>query len=423
MELRIGTRNSDMKKLLAFLCSACALLYSNATSQSSHDFELVESIPIETTLDNPDIRNAQEVWLEMINGAKSSLDIEQFYVSNKEGEPLEEVIRAIEKAAARGVRVRLIADARMQKTYPETIERLGKQKNVITRLIDFGKLARLGGQTGGVQHAKYFIVNEEMIFLGSQNFDWRALKHIHELGLKIRHREAVRFYLDIFNLDWNLAATNDKSTLSQHLTFIKYPFPITLMQSDDTLTFTPTASPLGFITDTTLWDEPNIVRLIDDASREVCLQFLGYDTKGRDKSEYRVLDDALRRAASRGVKVKLIVSDWEKGTAAEKALKDLAQIPNVDVKFSVIPEWSGGYISFARVEHCKYIVVDAASFWLGTSNAEKGYFYNSRNLGVVATNSKLASTLHRIFLKSWDSQYTEPVKSGVKYERRKHEGE
>ncbi len=420
MELQFGTRSLDMKMLLAFLCSACALLYSNATSQTSHDFELVESIPIETTLDNPGIRNTQEVWLEMINGAKSSLDIEQFYVSNKEGEPLEEVIRAIEKAAARGVRVRLIADARMQKTYPETIERLGKQKNVLTRLIDFGKLARQGGQAGGVQHAKYFIVDDEMIFLGSQNFDWRALKHIHELGLRIRHREAVRFYLDIFNLDWNLAATNDKSTRSQHLV---YPFPITLMQNNDTLTFTATASPIGFIPDTTLWDEPNIVRLIDGAVGEVCLQFLGYDTKGRDKSEYRVLDDALRRAASRGVKVKLLVSDWEKGTAAETALKDLAQVPNVDVKFSVIPDWSGGYISFARVKHCKYIVADASSFWLGTSNAEKGYFYNSRNLGVVATNSRLASTLHRVFLKSWDSQYTEPVTPGMKYERRKHDGE
>ncbi|TLY29064.1 MAG: phospholipase, partial [Ignavibacteria bacterium] len=38
------------------------------------DFEIVESIPIETVLDNPDVRNTQEVWLEMINGARSSLD-------------------------------------------------------------------------------------------------------------------------------------------------------------------------------------------------------------------------------------------------------------------------------------------------------------------------------------------------------------
>jgi hypothetical protein len=35
--------------------------------QQNFDIELVESIPVETTLDNPDIRNTQEVWLEMIN--------------------------------------------------------------------------------------------------------------------------------------------------------------------------------------------------------------------------------------------------------------------------------------------------------------------------------------------------------------------
>ncbi len=378
------------------------------------DFELVESTPIETVLDNPDIRNTREVWLEMINGAKKSLDIEQFYISNQEGEPLEDVIQAIEKVASGGVKVRVIADARMQKTYPETIERLGKQQNISARIINFGKLA------GGIQHAKFFIADGEMIFLGSQNFDWRALKHIHELGLKIRHNEAVQFYQDIFNLDWNLAETNDKAFLAKHLTPKTYIPPFHIMKGSDTLTFTPTASPIGFIPDTSLWDEPNIIRLIDGAKSEVLLQFLGYNTRGRDKSEYRILDDALRRAAGRGVKVRLIVSDWEKGTPAEKPLKKLSQVPNIEVKFSAIPEWSGGYVSFARVEHCKFIVADASSFWLGTSNAEKSYFYNARNLGVVVKNKTLGELVHRVFMKSWDGPYTEVVRPDVKYQKREH---
>ena len=45
-------------------------------------------------------------------------------------------------------------------------------------MIDIGTVA------GGVQHAKFFIVDGEEVFLGSQNFDWRALKHIHELGVR-----------------------------------------------------------------------------------------------------------------------------------------------------------------------------------------------------------------------------------------------
>lgn len=378
------------------------------------DFELVESIPIETTLDNPDIRNTHEVWLQMIKSSEKTLDIEQFYISNQQGEPLEDVIRAIEKAAERGVKVRLIADARMSKTYPETIERLGKRKNISTCIIDFAIL------TGGILHAKYFIVDGEMVFLGSQNFDWRALKHIHELGVRIRHKEAGEFYSDIFNLDWNLAATNDKYSIPRYLTQRTYHSPFHLIHGTDTLTFTPTASPVGLLPDSTSWDEPNIVRLIDGAKAELSLQFLGYDTKARDKSEYRVLDDALRRAAGRGVKIRLIVADWEKGSSGEKALKDLSQVPNIEVKFSVIPEWSGGYIPFARVEHCKYIVADGSSFWLGTSNGEKSYFYTVRNVGVVVQNKKLGGVLRRVFMKSWDGPYTEPVRADGVYKKRFH---
>ncbi len=403
------------KSLVILLLAFTSFSISLSQPAGYPDFELVESVPIETTLDNPDIRDAHEVWLEMINGAKKSLDIEQFYVSNQAGELLEDVIAAIEHSAKRGVKVRLIADARMHQTYPETIERLGKQKNILTRIIDYGKLA------GGIQHAKYFIVDGKRIFLGSQNFDWRALNQIHELGLSITHKGAVEFYSSIFELDWNLGASNDPAKVDSLLMRRKYDVPFTLVRGDnDTITFTPTASPRQFIPDSLLWDEPNILRLIDGAKHEVLLQFLAYSPFARGGGRYDVLDNALRRAAARGVKVQMIVSDWEKGGSSEKALKELSQIPNIEVKFSVIPDLPERYISFARVEHCKYIVIDGSAFWLGTSNAEKSYFYNCRNLGVVVRNTKLASLIQRVFMKSWDGPYTEIVKREMEYEKRKH---
>ncbi|MDL1894397.1 hypothetical protein FBQ87_16145 [Sphingobacteriales bacterium CHB3] len=227
----------------------------------------------------------------------------------------------------------------------------------------------------------------------------------------------------MFNLDWNLAESTDKANLQQFLPLKTYHAPFTVVVEGDTLLISPTASPIGFIPDTSLWDEPHMVGIIDEAREEVSLQFLGYDTRGRDGSEYLALDNALRRAAARGLNVRLLVSDWEKGTSAEKSLKALTQIPNIEVKFMVIPEWTGGYVSFARVQHCKFIVADASTFWLGTSNAEKGYFYNTRGVGVVVKNTKLAGLVHRIFTKSWDGKYSEAVKPDVKYERRKHDGE
>jgi phosphatidylserine/phosphatidylglycerophosphate/cardiolipin synthase-like enzyme len=398
--------------LLAALSGGCSLLQAQPAGRP--DFELVESVPVETTLDNPDIRNAHDVWLEMINAATTSLDIEQFYISNKEGEPLEDIIQAIEQAAARGVTVRIITESKFYKTYPETIDRLNKQARVFTRLIDYGKLA------GGIQHAKFFIVDATTAYIGSQNFDWRSLKHIHELGVRIMRGPAVRFYRDIFELDWTLAAINDRDAIPSLLTQKAYPFPVRSVQGNDSIVFVPTASPAGLLPDSNSWDEPNLVRIIDSARHEVSAQFLTYDTRDRGGAKYTVLDDAFRRAAARGANVRLLVADWEKGGSGEQALKSLASVPNISVKFSVMPEWSGGYVPFGRVEHCKFVLADSAEFWLGTSNAEKNYFYGCRNLGVVVQNGPLASRLHRIFMKSWDYPTAEPVIQGKTYERRKH---
>jgi phosphatidylserine/phosphatidylglycerophosphate/cardiolipin synthase-like enzyme len=412
--LFIHQGNNIMKKILFLLiCFSIASAYSQIAGYS--DFEIVESIPIETTLDNPDIRNAHEVWLEMINGAKKSLDIEQFYISNQAGEPLDDIIGMVVVAATRGVKVRIIVDARMYKTYPETVDSLKKLKNIAARLIDFGKFA------GGIQHAKFFIVDGKQIFLGSQNFDWRALKHIHEIGIRIKHKNAVKIYQDIFNLDWKLAGKNDPDIIKSVLKTKKYSTPFRLLEGEnDTLIFFPTESPKGLIPDSTLWDERNIIALIDGAAKEVVLQFLSYSPISRDKSSYDVLNDAFQRAAKRGVKVKMIVSDWEKGTRSVEYLKKLAQVPNIEVKFSSIPEWSGGYVSFARVEHCKIIAADGQKCWIGTSNAEKSYFYTSRNLGVIVKNKKIAGIIQRVFMKSWDGLYTELIKQDVEYQPRQH---
>jgi phosphatidylserine/phosphatidylglycerophosphate/cardiolipin synthase-like enzyme len=402
--------------IVLLLAALVYLPHADASAQrAGHpDFELVESVPVETTLDNPDVRDAHEVWLEMIDGAQTSLDIEQFYISNQAGEPLEDIIAAIERAAQRGVTVRIISESKFYKTYPETIDRLNKQSHVFTRLIDFGKLA------GGIQHAKFFIVDGRSIYLGSQNFDWRSLKHIHELGIRIAHAAAVRMYHDIFELDWTLSAINDRSAIASVLTHTSYKAPYRSIRGKDTIIFTPTASPAGLLPDSTLWDEPNMVKVIDAAHHELSAQFLGYDTRERGGSAYTVLDNALRRAAARGVQVRLLVADWEKGMGGEQALKALAAVPNISVKFSVMPEWSGGYVSFARVEHCKYILADSSAFWLGTGNAEKNYFYGCRNLGVVVQNGPLATLLHRIFLASWQYPTAEFVEAGKSYEPRRH---
>jgi phosphatidylserine/phosphatidylglycerophosphate/cardiolipin synthase-like enzyme len=194
--------------------------YSPAQIAGFKNFEIVESAPVETTLDNPDVRNAHEVWLEMIGHAKRNLDLEQYYISNEPNEPLEDIIMAVVEAGKRGVKVRIIADAGMYKTYSQTLDMLGKQKNISVRLIDYGKMA------GGIEHAKYFIVDGEEVFLESQNFDRRALKHIYKLGVHITDKRAAKTFTDIFEMDWELFGP-ESNNFKVHKERLKVPYVLT----------------------------------------------------------------------------------------------------------------------------------------------------------------------------------------------------
>ncbi len=384
--------------------------YSLGTSAQQQPVELVESIPDETTLDNPDIRNTKEVWLELINNAKLTLDIETYYISNKEGEPLQEIISAIQVAAKRGVIVRIISDSKFYKTYPHTLDQLKSEHNIAVRIINFHKVM------DGVMHAKYFIIDGTVTFLGSQNFDWRSLKHIHEIGIVIRDERVAMTYSQVFNLDWEYCDSNSKDVALQKLIKPDIKYPISLLIDSTTVLLTPTASPTEFIPDQKLWDETAIIRLIDQASKEICIQVMTYSAQGHDrKTYYDKIENALRRAATRGVKVKLLAADWSTSKPKIDYLKSLAALQNIDVKISTIPQHSSGFITYARVEHCKYMVVDSKSFWIGTSNWEQDYFYNSRNVGVVIDGAQISEKLREVFRKSWESRYAQTIQLEKKY--------
>ncbi|HDT12178.1 MAG TPA: hypothetical protein ENO01_00820 [Candidatus Marinimicrobia bacterium] len=376
--------------------------------------ELVESIPVETTLDNPDIRNTDEVWTEMIRSAKKTLDFGQFYISHKEGEALEPVLSAIYEAADRGVRVRFIIDGNMYKTYPETAGQLDKHKNISVRVYHLRDIS------GGAFHTKYFMVDDKELFLGSQNFDWRALKHIHELGIRISHKKLTAYYKHIFELDWQLAGENaDTETIlkSIHRSDELQSFEIASRKYGK-IRVIPTASNLKLIPYTLNWEETHLVRLIDSASESIQIQLLSYSPMSRGEL-YETLDFALRRAAARGVKVQLILSDWNFYSPRIEYIKSLHAIPGIAVKFSTIPEASEGYIGFARVEHCKLMVVDRKVVWLGTSNWSKSYFHQGRNLGIILENDNISRRISDKFLKSWNSEYCHFTDLGKTYERKR----
>jgi phosphatidylserine/phosphatidylglycerophosphate/cardiolipin synthase-like enzyme len=396
---------------IALLC-LLALVPIRATAQEV--FELVESAPVETVLDHPDIRDAWQVWPEMIDGARKTLDIAEFYVSddpNSRNSRLVPVIEAVERAGARGVRVRVLAEKVFQKTYPEILASLGSKPGIEVRIYDFGALG------GGVLHAKYFLVDGREVYMGSQNFDWRSLSHIQELGARVIEPSVARAFSDVFETDWTLAAGKDRRFRAKPGDDL-FPAQVGAQVGDspDAPRVTPVFSPERWLPDETLWDLPRLVQMIDQARSTVRVQLLTYKPSSRDGSYFDTLDAALRRAAHRGVKVELLLADWSKSKGTIEGLQSLQVVPGIDVRMNTIPQWSGGFVPFARVGHAKYMIVDGRRAWIGTGNWEGDYFTQSRNAGLIVESPAVGERLDRYFADAWGSPYAYEVDPCATYE-------
>ncbi len=365
--------------------------------------ELVETAPVDTTLDHPDVPEAADVWREMIDGARKTIDLSEFYATSEPGGGgrLEPIIDALGRAAARGVKIRFLVDAGFVQKEPATVVRLEKMAGISLRRLDWAAYG------GGVLHAKYFIVDGSDAYLGSQNFDWRSLAHIQEVGVRARVPEIAAELEDVFETDWGLAGGAPKAA-RVHRAAPKLPLAV------DGAEVTPVASPKGWLPDESLWELPRLVELVDGAKERVRVQHLTYQAAARGVY-FDDLEAALRRAAARGVKVELLVSDWCKRKGCIEGLKSLTVLPNVTVKLLTLPPASAGFIPYARVAHAKYLVVDGARAWIGTGNWERDYFYASRNVGIIIDGGPLPPRLDRFFTDNWQSPYAERVDPAAEY--------
>ena len=397
---------------MRFVTVCCALLLAAGAALAAPPpvggtITVVESYPAGTSYDLPGLPNAPEVWREMIGQARRGLDIETFYFSDDPGrdDPLDAVLAAVEAAARRGVKVRALADRKMNATYPEICGRLGAWPGAECRLLDARAL------WGGVQHAKLFLVDGEEFYVGSQNWDWRALEHIRETGARVRSPRLAEALGRVFALDWALAGGGGPADAGlpdvppvcrDHL----------LTSRGDTVDVALAASPPQGLPPGVPWDWPLLEATIDSARARVRLQLLSYSPGERGGGYWDDLDAALRRAGARGVRVEIILSNWAKRKSALPWIRSLAAAPNVAVRFTNIPEAATGYIPFARVEHAKYLIADDNACWLGTANGSRDYFHQSRNVSLFVRGRPgqgVAADLAAVFATSWDGPYAEPV--------------
>ncbi len=393
-------RRPAIASLTLLLLAACAgastppaAVPPVAPASGAPTVELVESWPLETSLDHPSVTDVKDAWLALVRGAKTSIDLAEFYASDQEPSALHEVVLALEAAADRGVAIRFLVEQSFYAKYPETVDRFAKHSGFTVRHFDRSKTM------GGILHAKYFVVDGQVAYVGSQNFDWRSLEHIQELGVVLRGKGAVGAVAQLFAADWDVEGGAGPARYAS-IAWPSFPEPV---QGG---TLTVLASPRGFLGgDVGRWDLPEFVRRIDATKKRLRVQLLTYKRKNRDGTPFTVLDDALRRAVTRGVSVEMIVSAWNE---KEPTVAELAAA-GVRVSVITIPKWSGGEIPFARVAHAKFAVFDDDAAWVGTSNWEGDYFEKSRNVSVFLDGAPLAASVGAIWDADRASPYVHPL--------------
>lgn len=375
-------------------------------------YEVIESMPDGMDLRDPNDHfktvPTHEALIRMIDGAKSSLSIASFYwmmSAEKQFQGHQDVVAgqmimaAISDAVARGVKLTVVLDGSSRKEMSNEEDlRVLSQLGSLKRL----NMTRLVG--GGVLHSKFMIVDEQSVYIGSSNFDWRSYTEIKEMGIGFYDCPEVARDLDKIFRTYMLMA--DAAHLPDKLpdslkTAINARRPLNLKMDGIDMNVFLTGAPPAFNGDNHRWigrtdDIEAIIHLIENARRRISISVMNYSPRfdySRPREYWPRIDDALRRAATtRNVRVELLFSNWTETKSIEtmwyrslNAIQDerlggggihvkLFQVPALDDRQKSIP--------FSRVKHDKFMVTDN-SVYIGTSNWQPGYFTDTCGVGVV----------------------------------------
>jgi phosphatidylserine/phosphatidylglycerophosphate/cardiolipin synthase-like enzyme len=397
--------------LLAALVSSAA---AAKTPPAPAAFTWVESVPEGTTYGLPDTARTAPTWLAMIHDARDHIDIAAFYLSNPPGGALAPIIDALVARARQGIKVNLLVDSSFMHESQAAIDALKDVPGMTIRQMPVKDI------TGGVLHVKFMEVDGRDVFVGSQNWDWRAIQHIHEVGVRIAEpRMGATFQAEFEHL-WALAAKPADARLAAPripppaFAPVTELAPIVMTSGDTPSTVFPAFSPAAMQPAWLTTEAPALARMLSQARERIRIQVMTLSAL-KDfgpKGYWSTLDLAIRDAAARGVKVQIIVADWALRGDDLAYLRSLAVMPGIEVRYSTVPQAATGPIPYARVEHAKYALVDDELGFVGTGNWSWSYFESTVDASLFI-HGPLAKPLGRLFDADWDGPYVKPLSAFV----------
>lgn len=363
---------------------------------------LIESPILETSFDQESVENTTEAWIKLIRQAQISIDFSQQYINIIDAPPaMEQILSELRRAGERGVKIRFLVGNHLQKRGgQDVIDSVASLKSFPN--LELRETSRWEADKG-VLHTKYMIIDKKIAFIGSANFDWKALEHIKETGFIIDSEPAAKRLTALFEDDWQ---KYDSPQSSQSLPE-DFSDKISWQEDDKEAWFQLKLSPPLHQLAEKHWDLPQLIELINSAEKTIKLTAMNFSTRMFVANSYFYdIQNALTAAAKRGVKVQVMFDD----RSHPFPLRILDE-HGVEVKKVKIPLHSSGEIPFARLIHAKYVVVDGHRIWTGSANFGGDYFYFSRNLSVFLESKKIGEQLEKMFDTYWTSEYAQLFKA------------
>jgi phosphatidylserine/phosphatidylglycerophosphate/cardiolipin synthase-like enzyme len=144
---------------------------------------------------------------DMINSAKTSIDIEEAYISNETRFVLNPYLSAAINASQRGVRVRVLLDS-----YWYNIEGMNDNDEMVALINHIAdadnlpleaRLADLETSRIGKIHNKGMIIDGRQVLVSSINWNSNSPNFNRETGVIIDHPGVAAYFLTVFEDDWN----------------------------------------------------------------------------------------------------------------------------------------------------------------------------------------------------------------------------
>ncbi|MCP4424839.1 MAG: hypothetical protein GY803_10130 [Chloroflexi bacterium] len=441
---------------------------------NSHAY-LVESIPSDL-VDLPQPQGVADTKIalqQLVDGAERTIDVTAVYwslLANNEEPDLagfsesrllelgagygRALYRALENAARRGVRIRILQSpgfddepqesAQLAAAFPEQVQ------------VWQVNLADWYG--GGIMHHKLWIVDGRSLYLGSANMDWRSLTQVKELGVIIENQPAIAADATQQFETWLQFAALEPQSIEFFDTAVQVtrlvprwselveadgrspsPLPpnkshnldnpLPLAAAGEKGTAVLTASPPELTDSGRADDLAGLLHTIRVAERSICLSVMNFAPTGKQDEQLfwwpQITNALLQAIVNRGVNVRFLLGWWHYTAPSTgpflQALSAMAAALELDkeegkgngrlqIKRFLIPGWDSmegdgrRYPGHSRVNHAKFIVADNR-LNVSTSNMNWGYFNQVIGGSFNSDHPALIRQAQTIFNRDWESSY------------------